>query len=95
MARELTKLHQEVWRGTLGGAVEWVGAQRPRGEIAIVLEGASEPSEVTDAMIAAALDRELLAGASRRDAVDAVSSGLSVGRRRVYRLAIDAATDLR
>src|SRR5690606_1267921 len=40
IARELTKLHEEVWRGTLGDAVAWVGEREPPGEIVVVLEGA-------------------------------------------------------
>lgn len=95
VARELTKLHQEVFRGTLGEAADWAQANNPRGEIAIVLDGAAAPGEVTDELITAALDREVLAGSSRRDAVDAVSCALAVGRRRVYQLALDVASDLR
>ena len=89
VARELTKMYQEIWRGTLGEAVEWAEAGEPRGEIVIVLDGASAPPEVTDAMIVEAIDREISAGATRRDAIASVVSGLGVARRRVYRLALD------
>ncbi len=42
-ARELTKLHEEVWRGTLGEAVARVAAVEPRGEHVLVLDGAPRP----------------------------------------------------
>ena len=40
IARELTKLYEEVWRGTLGDAVVHVGTREPRGEHVLVLDGA-------------------------------------------------------
>ena len=89
VARELTKLHQEIWRGTLADAVEWAASSEPRGEIVVVLDGAAPPAEITDSMIVDALDQELGSGSTRRDAVDSVVSGLGVARRRVYRLALD------
>jgi 16S rRNA (cytidine1402-2'-O)-methyltransferase len=59
VARELTKLHEEVWRGTLAEAVAWAGEREPPGELVIVLEGAPEPPEADDAAIRVAL-RETL-----------------------------------
>jgi 16S rRNA (cytidine1402-2'-O)-methyltransferase len=42
VCRELTKLHEEVWRGTLAGALaEWQDRE-PRGEFTLVVEGAPE-----------------------------------------------------
>ena len=43
IARELTKLHEEVWRGPLGEAVGWAATDPPRGELALVVEGAPPP----------------------------------------------------
>ena len=40
VGRELTKLHEELWRGTLGEAVEWVAGHEPRGEWVLVVAGA-------------------------------------------------------
>lgn len=88
VARELTKLHEQVWRGTLVDAVAWAGDQ-PKGEMVIVVEGAPEPEAATDADILAAVDRELGAGATRRDATTSVARALGVSRRRVYGLVVD------
>ena len=87
LARELTKLHEELWRGTLDEAVERVAAVEPRGEYVLVLDGAPPPGDATDADVVAALDDARAAGASTRDAVASVAARLRVGRRRVYDLA--------
>jgi len=58
IARELTKLHEEVFRGTLAEALERFGGVEIRGEIAVVLEG-REPDPVTEAEEQAASARVL------------------------------------
>lgn len=88
LCRELTKLHEEVWRGPLGDAGAHLDARAPRGEYVVVLAGAGPAAPVTDAELVASLEAELAAGASRRDAVVAVTAGFGVGRRRVYQLAL-------
>lgn len=93
LARELTKLHEEVWRGTLGDAVVHSGAVAPRGEYVLVLDGAPEPGEVRDGEIEVALARRRAAGASTRDAVADVARELGVGKRRVYDLATGRPAD--
>jgi 16S rRNA (cytidine1402-2'-O)-methyltransferase len=45
IARELTKLHEEIWRGTLGAAREHFERNRPRGEFTLVVAGASSSTE--------------------------------------------------
>ncbi len=46
VCRELTKLHEEVLRFTLGEAVEYYSANEPRGEFVLVLEGAHRSEQV-------------------------------------------------
>ena len=87
LARELTKLHEEHWRGTLGEAIARVDEVDPRGEYVLVLDGAPAPAEVTDDAIRAALAAARTAGATTRDAVADVAEHLGVARRRVYDLA--------
>ena len=84
VCRELTKLYEDVQRGTLGSVD--VGA--PRGEYVVVLAGA-EPAavDVDDDGIRAALREELAAGATRKDAAAAVSARLGVPRKVAYALA--------
>ena len=45
LCRELTKLHEEVRRTTLGQAAAWYGENPPRGEFVLVVEGAPERAE--------------------------------------------------
>lgn len=86
LCRELTKLHEQVWRGTLDDAVIHCSDVSPRGEYVVVIEGAPPDAEPTDEDLVAALEVELAAGASRRDAAAAVAAATGVSRRRVYGL---------
>ena len=91
VAREITKLHEQVWRGTLDEAVDWVTEREPPGEIVVVLEGAPEAPPADDDAILAAVRSELAAGATARDAARAVAAQLAVPRRRAYDIATAAA----
>lgn len=89
LVREMTKLHEEVWRGSLEQALAHARAVEPRGEYAIVIEPASAATgEVSDDEIVSELARRSVAGLSTRDAVDEVSAALGVARNRVYELAV-------
>jgi 16S rRNA (cytidine1402-2'-O)-methyltransferase len=88
VARELTKLHEEVWRGTLHQAAEEFAAREVRGEVVVVLAGAAAPAPAGEAEIVAALQRHRHDDASWRDAVTAVAHELGAPRREVYELAL-------
>ena len=88
VARELTKVHEEVWRGTLGQASDHLAATVPRGEYVLVLAGAPDAAPASDADIEGALAARLAAGDDRRAAVAVVASELEVAKRRVYELAL-------
>jgi 16S rRNA (cytidine1402-2'-O)-methyltransferase len=93
VARELTKLHEELWRGTLAEAVEWAEATEPRGELVLVLDGAPPPAGADDATVDAAVRRLLAAGDSVRDAASTVAAELDVPRRRAYEAAVRLSRD--
>lgn len=84
VARELTKLHEEVWRGSLAGALERFEEQEPRGELVLVLDGAEPPAPADDDAVAAAVQRCLDDGLSARDAAARVAADLGVAKRRAY-----------
>ena len=88
VARELTKLHEEVLRGSLSEVIEQFGDE-VRGEIVVVLEGAPDPASPSDQDLRRMLDVELAAGATARDAVSAVVKRTGEAKRRVYAIAID------
>ncbi len=88
LARELTKLHEEIWRGTLAEAVESVASSEPRGEFVIVIDRAP-PEQPTGPEVVVDRVRALLAGGlSTRDAVDRVSAETGIARNSVYELAL-------
>ena len=85
ICRELTKLYEEVVRGTLGT----VAIGDPRGEYVVVVGGhRSGSAEPGDDEIRAALRVHLGAGATKRDAVASVATELGVPKKQVYALAI-------
>ena len=87
VARELTKLHEELWRGTLGAAAARAAEAAPRGEHVVVVAGAPAPPEASDEELAGALADAVGGGRSTRDAVALVAARYGVSRRRVYDLA--------
>jgi 16S rRNA (cytidine1402-2'-O)-methyltransferase len=89
VGRELTKMYQQLWRGTLGDGPEFWSSQGVKGEIVVVLEGVpAERGPVADAEIIEALSGALSAGNSKRDAVAEVVSLTGEPKRRVYDLAL-------
>ena len=95
VARELTKLHEEFWRGSLAEAASWAGAHPVRGEVVLVVAGAPvvEDPGVGDDVLSAALAERLGAGERTRGVVDDVAATFGVPRRRVYELALATRPD--
>ena len=91
VARELTKLHEEVRRGTLDSlAGHYRDAGPPKGEVVVVVEGAGDAAArpaLSDADIDERLD-SLLAAGTVRDAAAAVSAETGRPRREVYARAL-------
>jgi 16S rRNA (cytidine1402-2'-O)-methyltransferase len=88
LVRELTKLHEEVWRGTLEGAHEHASRKEPRGEYVIVLDGAPPPSPAGETDVEDALRARLDAGAEKKVAIAEVAAELRVPKRVVYEVAL-------
>ena len=88
VARELTKLHEEVRRGTLDAlAAEYSAAGGPRGEIVIVVG----PAEARDAISEGDLTEDIVAALrtlSVKDAAAAVAAKHGLPRRQVYARAL-------
>ncbi|MEO6123261.1 MAG: 16S rRNA (cytidine(1402)-2'-O)-methyltransferase [Ilumatobacteraceae bacterium] len=91
LARELTKIHEQVWRGSLAAAVDHVAAVEPQGEYVIVLAGATPPAAATDDDIRRELAERLAAGASRKSAIADVAARFDVNKNRVYDIALTPA----
>ena len=89
VARELTKLHEEVVRGSLAELCEW--SEGPvKGEVVVVVEGAPETAaEATDDQLRIAVEALVADGVSRRDAAASTAAAHGVSRRRVYNLVVE------
>lgn len=94
LARELTKLHEQIWRGTLQDANMLVATTEPRGEYVIILEPAKPPAPPTDEELVAAIKAEIAKGVSRKDSAARVSARFGVAKRHVYELALQVRDDV-
>lgn len=92
VARELTKLHEEVIRGTVDEVVAILKARDILGEIVVVLEGAAAVSAVDEETVRSALREHLAGGATVRDAVALVADELGVAHRTAYQMALTLRT---
>ncbi len=83
VTRELTKVFEEVWRGTLGAASGHWAAQQARGEFTLVVSGAAEEPADLD-RVAAEAQSAIESGESMADAVRRTASESGVSRRELY-----------
>jgi len=92
LCRELTKLHEEIVRTTLGEAAERYQTEPPKGEFVLVVRGA-EPREEPEVTLEDGLDRVRILrgeeGLSLRDAVKRAAKELGLSRNELYRLAVE------
>ncbi len=86
VVRELTKLHEEVWRGTLDEAASrW--ADGTKGEVTLVVEGAADRVPDLDAALEE-VGQLVVDGVSRSEAVRRVAAAHAVPRRQLYERAV-------
>ncbi len=96
LCRELTKLHEEVLRVTLGEALDHYRANAPRGEFVLVVEGAPEREEAPALTLeeAAARVAALYAGGmGMKEAARQVADETGFQKKELYRLALRRAED--
>jgi 16S rRNA (cytidine1402-2'-O)-methyltransferase len=86
--RELTKLHEEVWRGTLSAAAAWLDGASPRGEYVVVVGGAEPAAPATEVDVEAAMAAKLASGVDRKTAIAEVAATLGVPKRQAYEVAV-------
>ena len=93
LCRELTKLHEEVVRTTLQGALDLYRANPPKGEFVLVVAGAPEQTkQAASPADAAALVKSLMAqGLSRKDAVKQAAARLELPKNIVYDASLEEA----
>jgi 16S rRNA (cytidine1402-2'-O)-methyltransferase len=86
VVRELTKVHEEVWRGTTGEGAEAFAARQVRGEVVVVIAGATPAGPPSDETIDDAVRERLRNGPGEgpRQIALVVAEELGVPRRTVY-----------
>jgi 16S rRNA (cytidine1402-2'-O)-methyltransferase len=91
ICREMTKTYEETIRGTLGELLFWSQQNEVRGEITIVLAGASKDSgDISAAAIVTRVKEFEGAGMDRKSAITTVAKEFSVAKRLVYAAVVDA-----
>jgi 16S rRNA (cytidine1402-2'-O)-methyltransferase len=92
IARELTKLHEEVRRASLGQLRDEVAGEGLRGEVTLVVGGAVEVAggPVDDADLVARVRELVSTGTRKKDAIGQVAVAAGVPKRRVYQAVVDA-----
>lgn len=87
LARELTKKFEEFLRGRASELLARLGADEPRGEFVVLIEGAEEGAPLPAPRVAALVREEIGAGRTLRDAVRAAARLAGWTEQEVYRLA--------
>ncbi len=85
VARELTKVHEEIWRGSISGALQRFGAEA-LGEFVLVVAGAPEAERWGEDRVRAALQAEVGHGTSASEAARRVAEASGWNKRAVYAL---------
>jgi 16S rRNA (cytidine1402-2'-O)-methyltransferase len=93
IARELTKLHEEFWRGSIEGAIAHFKIHAPKGEFTLVLAGAAPSLKPvwTEDIILAELQNLIGSGISRSEASRQLAELAELPRRQIYQLALTLA----
>ena len=91
LARELTKVHEEFWRGNLEEAIVMYDKQRqPKGEYTLIVAGTPETSLITSkADLKRELQQLLAQGMTRSQASRQLAKLTSLSRREIYQLDLD------
>jgi 16S rRNA (cytidine1402-2'-O)-methyltransferase len=89
VARELTKIHEQLWRGTLAEAIAYFSEHAPKGEFTLVVAGASPEAVVwSEASLQRELHRLLSEGLSVAMASKQLAEITGLPRRQLYSLAL-------
>lgn len=89
LARELTKLHEEFWRGDIGGAIAHYTERQPQGEYTLVVAGIPPAKpQLTEAELKVELQQLMAAGISRSQASRQLAKVTSISRSQLYQLAL-------
>ncbi|HLA86561.1 MAG TPA: 16S rRNA (cytidine(1402)-2'-O)-methyltransferase [Anaerolineales bacterium] len=88
VAREMTKMYEEYWRGQVSGAIEHFKSKEPRGEFTLVIEGkkTEDRGRWTEDQLLQAVKKELLAGKSAKEISAELAGQSGWNKKEVYAL---------
>jgi 16S rRNA (cytidine1402-2'-O)-methyltransferase len=94
LGRELTKIHEEFWRGSLGQAIAlYTNERQPKGEYTLVIKGAAETSLITSKTeLKQELQQLLAQGMTRSQASRQLAKLTTLSRREIYNLDLEDLT---
>jgi 16S rRNA (cytidine1402-2'-O)-methyltransferase len=93
VGRELTKMYEEIWRGSAAGALAYFDSGKIRGEFTLVIAGAPPEPRWDEAAVRQALQAELAKDLSRKEAAAAVAALSGWSKRRLYQLSLNEKVD--
>lgn len=90
VAREMTKLHEEYWRGSVSGAIEYFKSKEPRGEFTLVIEGKMKEERTLWAKdeLLKAIKKELKASKSAKEISSELAEKSGWNKKEVYDLVV-------
>lgn len=89
LARELTKLHEEFWRGSIEDAITHYNEHEPKGEFTLIVAGAQvEQPVLSEEALKAELEQIMAQGVSRSQASRQLAQLTKLPRRQLYQLAL-------
>ena len=91
ICRELTKMYEDIVRGSIREVLSHLRENGPRGEYTLILGGAQEVERWSEAEVRQAFERELEGGASRTEAARAIAALSGWSRKHIYRIGLEEA----
>lgn len=88
VAREMTKLFEEFWRGPVSGAIEYFKSKEPRGEFTLVIEGkkTEDRGQWAEEELLEAIKKELQAGKSAKEISAELAEASGWNKKEIYSL---------
>jgi 16S rRNA (cytidine1402-2'-O)-methyltransferase len=88
VAREMTKMYEEFWRGDINGAIEYFKSKEPRGEFTLVIEGRKKEERTVwaEAQLTEVIKHELQAGKSAKEISAELAEQSGWTKKEVYAL---------
>ncbi|BAQ66676.1 16S rRNA (cytidine(1402)-2'-O)-methyltransferase [Geminocystis sp. NIES-3709] len=88
LARELTKLHETIWRGTIQSSIELYQNREPKGEYTIILEGNQDFDQInlSETEIKEEMIQLIEQGMSKTEASQLLAKETNLSRREIYKL---------